>query len=177
MRVVILLAAVPVLGLGQTRLDPAIQTTVCDVLKAPELFNGKIVTLRGEIQIDFERFNLQAQDCAGQKADDALWLEYGRGPKRQPTIWCCGDMVPRDGLAMLQDTEFRQFHRYLTARKDPHKYYDYLYRVTATLTGRFDSREPQDRGCFGFGFGHFGASCARLVIQRVSNVVAVPAAP
>ena len=167
MRAVILLVMLPAAVLGQKKPDPPIQTTVCDVLKSPELFSGKIITLRGEVQIGFESFSLSTSGCVEKKTDSELWLEYGRGPRRQPTIWCCGDMVPRDRLALVQDSEFRKFHRHLTVAKDPH-------RVTATLTGRFDSREPQE-GSFGCGFGHLGSYCSRLVIQRVSNVAALPA--
>jgi hypothetical protein len=121
------------------------------------------------VQIAFEDFELSAETCEGGKID-GIWLEYGRGPKKQPTIWCCGDLTPRDPLVLVQDNEFRRFHRLLTAKKR-------AGRITATLAGRFDSVEtepcPGDSKarCCGFGnFGHFGMACGRLVIQRVSDV-------
>lgn len=148
------MTVLPIVAMGQTK------RTVCEVLGSPALFTGKIVTLRGSIQIGFENFGLSASDCPEKKID-SLWLEYGRGPKRQPTTWCCGDMIPRDRLVLVQNSEFRRFHHYITAAKKG----SYLYRVTATLTGRVDA----GGSC---GFGHLGAACARLVIGAVSEVVA-----
>jgi hypothetical protein len=60
-----------------------------------------------------------------------------------------------------------------------------LYNVTATLAGRFEAVDtepcPGDAAshCCGIGggFGHFGAACARLVIHRVTEVVAKPVIP
>jgi hypothetical protein len=166
------IAVVPILALGQTKSDQPVQTTVCEVVRSPASFNGKIITLRGPIQIAFENFGLAAADCTDKKVD-YLWLEYGRGPKRQPTTWCCGDMVPRDPLALVQNTEFHRFHHYITAvRKAKACSGCYLYRVTATLTGRFDAVEPKPRALCGF--GHLGVACGRLVIGAVSDVVADP---
>lgn len=149
-----------------------IQTTVCEVVRSPALFSGKIITLRGPVEIAFENFGLSVSACSGKKID-YLWLEYGRGPKMQPTTWCCGDLTPRDPLVLVQNAEFRRFHRYLTTVKKAKDCYDcYLYHVTATLTGRFDAVEPKP-GTF-CGFGHLGFACGRMVIGGVSDVVAVP---
>jgi len=156
---------------AQSKPAEPIPTTPCELLQAPDRFNGRIVRVRGPVRIAFEYFELAAGDCAGRKIDQ-IWLEYGRGPKRQPTTWCCGDMVPRDRLALRQDAEFRKFDRYLTAGTN----------VTATLTARFDAGKPEpcrgdaERHCCMFtgGFGHFGAACSRLVIQSVADVVAEP---
>jgi len=169
---------------GQSRPGTPISTTVCELVKTPERFNSQLVTLHGPIQIAFEDFSLSASECIERKID-SIWLEYGRGPKRQPTIWCCGDMVPRDPLALVQDNEFRRFHRYITTEKKTKGCYDcYLYHVTATLTGRFDAVETEpcpgdasSRCCGVGGFGHFGMACGRLVIQAVSEVEAKPVDP
>jgi hypothetical protein len=157
--------------------------SVCELAKTPETLNGKIVSVRGRVLIGFEEFMFSTADCASRKVN-GIWLEYGRGPKRQPTIWCCGDMVPRDALAIVQNQEFQRFHRQLTAqsrRKGCHAGECHLYDVTATLTGRLDvaDLEPGPKGtsvCPNGGFGHFGVSCARLVIESVSDVVAKPVA-
>jgi hypothetical protein len=83
---------------------------------------------------------------------------------------------------MVENREFRRFHRLLTAEKNAKRCYDYdcyVYRVTATLVGWFDAVDtdpcPGDAQarCCGFGnFGHFGLACGRLVIQRVTQVEA-----
>lgn len=165
----------PVLASGQTKSAQSIPTTVCEVVKSPASFSGRIITLRAPIQIAFENFRISSDDCT-EKNIDYLWLEYGSGPKSQPTSWCCGDMVPRDSLALVQNPEFQRFHHYLTAVRKAKACYDcYLYHVTATLTGRFDAVEPQPRALCGF--GHLGAACGRLVIQTVSDVVADPVDP
>ena len=165
----------PIVAFGQMKSDEPIKTTVCEIVKSPALFNGKIVTVRAPIEIAFERFGLSASHCAEQKIDDVA-LEYGSGPRKQPTIWCCGDMVPRDPLVLVQNKDFRRFHHYLTAEKKAKRCYDcYLYHVTATLTGRFDAVEPQPGALCGF--GHMGAACGRLVIRSVADVVADPVDP
>jgi hypothetical protein len=172
-------------GAERKRALPAVPAArpVCELAKTPDTFNGRIVSVRGRILIGFEEFRFSAADCGARKVDE-IWLEYGSGPKRQPTTWCCGDMVPRDALALVEDQEFRGFHKVLTAqsrRKGCHEGECHLYEVTATLTGRLDvaDLEPGPNGtsvCRLGGFGHFGVACARLVIQSVSDVVAKPSA-
>jgi hypothetical protein len=157
--------------------DSPLTVSVCDVLKRPERFDGSIVTLRSRVFIAFEDFEVSDKDCAAPKID-SIWLEYGRGPKRQPTTWCCGDMVPRDRLALVENADFRSFHRFLTAQttKGCREEQCYRYAVTATMTGRVDAVKPEtlpngQSRCTD-GFRHFGVYCARLVIQKVSNVAA-----
>jgi hypothetical protein len=126
-----------------------------------------MIRVRASIEIGFEDFKLSADACTGRTID-AIWLEYGRGPKKQPTIWCCGDLTPRDSINVVGDAEFRKLDEFLTK----------LIPVVATIMGRFDST-PQVPGASGRpaycpdGFGHFGIFCARIVIQSVSNVEAV----
>jgi hypothetical protein len=176
----LIVAVAPGVVFGQATSNEPIKTTLRDLVTSPETFNGKIVAVRGPIQIAFEHFAFSVSECAARKVDD-VWLEYGKGPKRQPTIWCCGDMVPRDPLVLLQNREFRRFHRYLTTEKREKGCYNcYLYDVNATLTGRFEAVDTQpcpgdvkSHCCgLGSGFGHFGAYCARLVIHTVTGVVA-----
>ena len=136
-----------------------ITATVCDIAKHPEQFNGRMVTVRSPVRIAFEDFELSAAKCEGAKIQ-GIWLQYGSGPKRQPTTWCCGDLTPRDPLAVTRNDDFNLFDRLLTAAGSKPNYSE---PVTATITGRIDAAQ---------GFGHFGLFGARLVIQRVSNVTA-----
>ena len=164
---------------GRAKTGEPLNVNLCDVVSAPAQLNGKIVTLRGRVQLGFEDFELSAADCDPKKT--GVWLEYGSGPKRQPTTWCCGDMVPRDPLAMVENDNFRRFHRYLTAQSRSKGCTGQCpsYNVTATLTGRLDTvgsracRDGRSQCCDG-GFGHLGAFCVRLVIQSVSNIDAQP---
>jgi hypothetical protein len=153
-------------------------TTICEISKDPNSFKGKTVRLRGRVRAAFEDFELLASDCDGKKID-SVWLEYGKGPKEQPTTWCCGSTTSRDSLPVAQNRDFKRFYRYITAqRKGCHDVDCHLYEVTATLQGRLDSvptmlcpdgksQCPQSGG-----FGHFGLFSARLVIQSVSDVMA-----
>lgn len=151
---------------------------LCQILQNPDRYNGRLVSIRGGVLIALEDFELSFSECENRKID-TVWLEYGKGPKRQPTTWCCGDMVPRDPLAVIESDEFRIFHRYLTAQRRTKGHCEgecYLYEVTATLTRRFDVIRTESgnsqKYCRLFaGVGHFGAFCARLVIQSVSDVV------
>ena len=183
-RVIAAVVALPIMAHGPTSSVEPIRTTLCEVARTPLQFNGKTIALRSPVEIGSESFGLSASACTGRQVD-FVWLEYGRGPKKQPTIWCCGDLTPRDSLPLVQDKEFDRFHHYLTAVKKT-KGCDgcYLYRVTATLTGRLDAvaTEPcpgdaKARCCSAGGFGHLGFACARLVIGAVSDVAASPVDP
>src|SRR5229473_1560230 len=135
--VVVTLSVLPCIMVGQTKTYEPIKTNLCEILRAPQRFNGEIVSLKGRVLIAFEDFELSAHSCE-RKRIDAVWLEYGRGPKRQPTTWCCGDMVPRDPLALVENDHFHKFHRYLTAQRKTKGCSEgqcYLYDVTATLVG------------------------------------------
>jgi hypothetical protein len=147
--------------------SPAQPVTPCDLARDPQSFNGKIVRFTATILIGFEQFEVLTANCGGRKAD-SIWLEYGRGPKHQPTIWCCGNIDPSDELTLVQDAEFRKFHRLLTARREA--------QVNATLVGRFDSAPSSIcpdgvHNCCTQALGHFKLSCARLVIQSVAGAV------
>ena len=167
------------LGLAQVKADEPIKTTVCELVKEPERFSGKMVSLNNRVLIGVEEFELSTSGCDGRKLD-GVWLEHGKGPKRQPGAWCCGDMLPRDRLALVQSEQFHKFHSYLTAQREETGCYEgqcNAYEVTATLTGRFDSVKtelcPDGKShCCKGGFGHLGGFCARIVIQSVSYVVA-----
>jgi hypothetical protein len=173
------LAAFPAIGVAQADSEKPRRVGVCDIVKEPERFNGRMITVRGRVSIAFENFELSAAQCA-PKGLDGIWLEYGRGPKMQPTTWCCGDLTPDDRLALVQNQDFRSFHRLLTAQRRAKGCYEgqcYVYDVTATITGRLDAVKPEaapNGSSICAGFGHFGIHCSRLVIQKVSDVVAKP---
>jgi hypothetical protein len=169
----------PEVPLARGRSNHAIKAMLCDVVKDPERFNGKMVSVRGLVQIGFEDFELSASACKGPKID-GVWLEYGKGPPKQPTTWCCGDMIPQDSLPLDQNRDFPNFHRYLIAQMPSCCAGQcYLYSVTATITGRLDAsktapcRDGRIQCCVASGFGHLGTFCARLVIESVSNVKTV----
>jgi len=103
--VIAALSLLPVVAFGGTDADSPIKTNICELVKSPTTFNGRLVSVRAPVQIAFENFGLSVAECADKKLD-YVWLEYGNGPKKQPTTWCCGDMVPRDALTLTQDAAF-----------------------------------------------------------------------
>lgn len=168
---VLAILALLTLGAGAAAGQP-LAATPCELMQSPADFRNQIVTIRAGISIAFEEFALSLPSCPGRQID-RIWLEYGSGPRKQPTVWCCGDMIPRDPLVLVQDREFRKFDRRMRAQAKTAS-----SRTTATITGRFDVVEsgpcPGDvtaRCPIEGGFGHLGAAAARLVIQRVADVV------
>jgi hypothetical protein len=166
----------PAILIGQAIAATPPALKMCELVQRPEQFSGKLISVRGRVQIGFEDFELSVAEC-GSRNIQSIWLEYGKGPKRQPTTWCCGAMVPTDSLVVIENDAFRTFDRYLIAQSRAH-----LHSVTATLTGRFDTKPTQPcpdgkSQCCNGGFGHMGAFCARLVIQSVSEVEGTPIVP
>jgi hypothetical protein len=162
------------LGGADKELGAADNVDVCEVLQHPQSFNGKMVSIRARIRIAFEDFEVDIPSCP-QKVADGIWLEYGKGPKTQPTTWCCGDLTPRDQLGLIQDSSFRKFDSYVRAVRNGKP----LYAVSAIVSGRFDTvsttRCPDgDQQCpRNGGFGHLGLFASRLIIHSVSQVSAV----
>src|SRR6266404_6871741 len=95
--------------------DSVTDAAVCQIASHPLDYAGKLVRVRGRILIAFEQFELSSSECK-PSIPDIIWLEYGRGPKRQPTIWCCGDLASHDSLGVVQDASFKKFDRYLSAK-------------------------------------------------------------
>jgi hypothetical protein len=60
------------------------------------------------VRVAFEEFALVTKGCDSAVLDE-ISVEYGRGPKRQPVTRCCGDLIPRDPLAMIMDLSFKRF--------------------------------------------------------------------
>ena len=102
------------LGISDARLSAADNVDICEVLQHPQNFNGKMISIRTRIGIGFEDFEVDIPSCP-KKVVDSIWLEYGKGPKTEPTTWCCGDLTPSDQLGLIQDSAFRRFDSYLRA--------------------------------------------------------------
>jgi hypothetical protein len=147
----------------------AADTTICDVMKSPEAYDGKLVRLRATVRSGFEVFAIadpDGRDC------NALWLVYpGGGPTASLSLGSSTPAAERPAVILKKDAAFAEFDRLLDATmharrrgldcSDCHR-----YEVTATLTGRVD-----DAGS-GLGFGHMNAYRARFVLESVSAVTA-----
>ncbi len=167
----------------------AVDTTVCDILKNPQSFNGKIVRVKGTVAAGFDQFVVRGADC-GQKVND-IWLAYPEGTKAKAGAALVLEMQPaknfagavaaaeqRAAVTLEKDKEFKQFDSWLSAsyKGDGVCIGCGRYTVTATLVGRLDGaaaslkRDKAGKITAVSGFGNLNMYSARLVLQSVSDV-------
>src|SRR5208337_1830009 len=166
----------------------AIDTTVCDILKNPSAFNGKIVRIKGIVSVGLDQFVVKGPDC-GQPVN-AIWLSYPEGTKAkarpaamlqlQPAQNFAGavEAVIRNPVSLDMNKDFKQFDSLLsTPNKGGMCLGCVRYQVNATLVGRLDGvkaelrRDASGKIVSISGFGNLNAYSARLVLQSVSDVV------
>ncbi len=168
----------------------AVGATVCDVLKNPKAFDGKIVSIKGTVVAGFDQFVLTGGDC-GQDVN-AIWLSYPEGAKVKSGPLAMLQLEPAHNFAGPASTETRTP---VTLEKDKEfKKFDSLlsqyhskgtglcpgcprYHVQATLVGRVDgvanaglSRNGDGKIVGLGGFGNMNVYPARLVLQSVADV-------
>jgi hypothetical protein len=186
-----------VLGMGCTARAqaPAPQvtdTTVCDVVRKPAPFDGKIVRIKGTVVAGFDEFVIK--DAADPNCGfevNAIWLAYPQGTKGkagpaamltiQPAHNFTGKYAApaRAAVTLDKSKDFKQFDNLLaqTHNKGAMCLGCARYEVTATLIGRLDAvadtklqRDAAGK-IVGFGgFGNMNMYPARLVLQSVSDV-------
>lgn len=166
----------------------AVDATVCEILKAPKTFNGKIVRIKGTVEAGFDQFVIKGVDC-GQKVNE-IWLSYPEGTKAksgpaamlelQPAKNFAGTVAPVDRTPVQLDKN-KDFKQFDSALATPFKGSGMClgcgrYNVSATLVGRLDGVVPElKRDTSGkiigiSGFGNLNAYSARLVLQSVSDI-------
>jgi hypothetical protein len=170
-----------------------VDTTVCDVVKKPEAFDGKIVRIKGTVIAGFDEFVIRdATDPNCGYPVNAIWLDYPPGTKGkagpaamlvvQPARNYTGKYTPptRAAVTLDKSKDFKQFDSLLAQKHE--KGADMClgcarYEVSATLVGRLDSvadatlKRDASGKIVGFGgFGNMNAYPARLVLQSVSDV-------
>lgn len=165
-----------------------VDSTVCDILKDPSSFNGKIVRIKATVVSGFDQFVVRGPEC-GRHVDD-IWLSYPEGTKAkggpaallqlQPASNFTGtvDTPQRTPVTLDKSKEFKQFDSLVAAQAKssvmcigcPR------YEVSATLVGRLDgtvaklTRDKAGKIVSWTGFGNLNAYSARLVLQSVSDV-------
>jgi hypothetical protein len=171
----------------------AVDTTVCDVLKNPESFNGKTVRIKGAVRAGYDQFVISDGDC-GQSVN-GIWLDYPQGSKAksgplavvtlQPAHNFAGKVAPAGAAAvtLTRDKAFKQFDSALSREYHPAVGLCmgcFKNQVKATLTGRLDSvgdasiQRSKGKIVGLGGFGNVNAYPARLVIESVADVSSVP---
>lgn len=170
-----------------------VDTTVCDVVKKPQAFDGKIVRIKGTVFAGLDEFAIKDStdpNCGYQV--NAIWLDYPAGTKGkagpaatltvQPARNFAGKVNPpaRTPVTLDKSKDFKQFDSLLAQKHE--KGADMClgctrYEVTATLVGRLDGvadaslQRDASGKIVGFGgFGNMNAYPARLVLQSVSDV-------
>ena len=69
-------------GFGLGLHAQVVDTTVCDVVKKPEPFNGKMVRIKGTVVAGFDEFVIKdAKDPDCGFPVNAIWLSYPQGTK------------------------------------------------------------------------------------------------
>jgi hypothetical protein len=168
-----------------------VDTTVCEILKNPQSFNGKIVRVKGTAVASFDQFAVKGTGC-DTTVNNNIWLSYPEGTKAkagpavmvrvQPAHNFAGEVPTVQRTPVELDKSSKDFKQFDSLLATPYKKGGMClgcnrYEVTATLVGRLDAAEStklhRDKAgkIIGFGgFGHMNAYSARLVLQSVSDV-------
>jgi len=162
----------PSMGFSQVKADEPIKTTLCELVKEPELFNGKVVQVRAIVVYGFEASLLRDESCSAD-----IWLAAGFSVNL--TLPGGGQKPSDPPVTLTEDSEYRKMGEYLSKNYKTCPYCP-LYTVTVNAIGRFDHIEklrtdPKDRRYVGF--GHMNGYESQLVLQFVSDVVAKPIDP
>lgn len=164
--------------------------SVCEILKAPQSFDGKMVRIKGTVAAGLDQFVIKGEGC-GQSVN-AIWLAYPEGTKGkagpaavvaiQPASNFSGEVSApsRATVTLEKNKDFKQFDSLLSA---PYKSGGMCLgcvrnEVSATLVGRLDGakavieRDKAGKITAISGFGNLNAYRARLVLESVSDVAA-----
>jgi hypothetical protein len=167
-----------------------VDTTVCDVLKDPASFNGKMVRIKGVVTAGFDQFAIRDKNCQGKV--NVIWLSYPEGTKGKAGPVATVQIQAAKNFTgafthaastpvqLEKSKDFKDFDSALSA---VHKQSLTClgcnrYEVAATMVGRLDGvakagvTRDKDGKIVGIeGFGTLNEYPARLVLQSVSNVV------
>lgn len=165
---------------------------VCDVVKNPAPFNGKMVRIKGTVFAGFDQFAIKdPTDPNCGFPVDVIWLDYPQGTKGKAGAWAVVELQPAKNFAgqapapvpapvtLDKSKDFKQFDSLLaqTHQKSSMCLGCTRYEVTATLVGRLDTvadatlkRDASGKIIGLGGFGNMNAYPARLVLQSVSDV-------
>jgi hypothetical protein len=156
-----------------------IEVLGCDLARNPKAFDGKLIRVRGTLNVYFEDFSLGIRNC---DSEQGIWLAFG-GDVPGIVASTVNDSFRTPGVdikvngvsyGIKKDENFRRLYALIAARHGDKP----DYTVTAMLTGKFYAGEERRtaKGSVDFGgYGHLGC-CALLVITEVSDVESVPPA-
>lgn len=169
----------------------AVDVKVCDVVKKPAAFNGKIVRIKGIVFAGFDSFVIKDTEGECGFPIDSIWLEYPQGTKGKAGALAMIQVQPahnysgtyqaptRTPVVLDKSKDFKQFDSLLsqTHNKGGMCLGCFRYQVEATLVGRLDTvadttikRDAAGKVVSFGGFGNANLYPARLVLQSVSDV-------
>lgn len=183
----VLLSAGCLIGLAGAVQAQVVDATVCDVANHPMKFDGKMVRVKGLVQVDFDSFIMRADSCS-----NALWLSYPAGTKAKSgpaaivTMQLASNSTAKAGAArpavtLEKNADFAQFDLLLSTKPKTTGMCLGCVKsdVMATLVGRIDGTEnpglTRDKsGAITAldGFGNMNQYMTRMVITQVSEVTA-----
>jgi hypothetical protein len=191
-------------GFGQSQGDQPVKVALCEVLKSPERFNGKMVEIRAEaLQIAIGLGEgLRDDACSGRLFFGGDGFPALSGGSEYAFINTPADLQHPERLVwkpirlpppveFIRTEGFDEYKKYVFQRlKNPDgstRFDCPAFDITMTVIGRFDyvdhslvaikenpSAKPSWRLA---GFGHMQGSMSRLVWQSVLDVVVRPIAP
>jgi hypothetical protein len=195
-------AVLAAIAFGQTNADDPIKTTLCEIVKAPEQFNGKTVQVRAEYVSKFQWTGLKDESCSAsiplgtQHPFDDLLPEQGEyaftmvaddndHPER--LHWKPIERLPV--VDPKKHGEYRKLQKYAASKfkwPDGGTCQDCpLYRIVLTAVGRFDYFPTQTVSvranpvtkALHYSAGEPNLPLLRLVLNSVSNVATTPIDP
>jgi|SRR5579862_424179 len=183
--------------------DEPIRTTVCQLMKMPVQFNGKIVQIRAEYVSTFQWAGFVDESCSAKLQVGVFHVLDNLKPEQGEYAFTRADdanthperlnwkpIQPPRPVQLNQDANYRTFQKYTDTKfrwPDGETCHDCpLYQINVTATGRFDYFETQTVAvranpatkAFGHSSGDdFNAPLSRLVLQSVADVLATPIDP
>jgi hypothetical protein len=179
-----------------------IGTTLCELVRTPESFNGKIVRFRAEYVSKFQWEGFLDDNCSAKVPVGVYHVLDDLKPEQgQYAFSTAGDdhthperltwkpiELPRP-VQLKENGDYRSFRKFAGTKfrwPDGGACLDCpLYRINVTATGRFDYFEKQtvavranpSAKAFGHSAGDSNDALMRLVLESVSDVAAIPLDP
>jgi hypothetical protein len=159
--------------------ESPVEVRGCDLVRNPKAFDGKLIRVRGILNVQFEDFSLGTGSC---DTTQSIWLAFGGdvpgivASTVNDNFRTTGSDVKVNGVSygIRKDDSFRRLYALIAARHGGKS----DYSVTATLTGMFfagEEKKTATGAAYFAGYGHLGC-CALLVITQVSDVESRPSA-
>jgi hypothetical protein len=193
--IIALLAVLPLFG--QTSAGKPIKTTLCQLARDPQRFNGRLVEIRSEFVSRFRWEGFVDETCSAEIQVGARHLLDGQVGQyaffsltddlTHPERLNWQPIEPRLRVDLRRDDNYRAFRKYSDTKfkwPDGGRCQDCpLYRILVTADGRFDHFASQNvalranptEKAVGIYAGDL--PLLRFVLQSVSDVVATPIDP